>query len=47
MVGDTFGGAHLGEMKVTLFENVFSKLKIQYGELPLCFEVINIQIEHV
>jgi hypothetical protein len=36
-----------GVMKVTLFENVFSKLKIQYERLPVCFDVINIQIETV
>ena len=40
---------YFGIMKVTLFENVFSKVKIQYDRLPLpsCFELINIQIEHV
>ncbi len=32
----------LGIMKVTLFENVFSKYKIQYNKLPACFDVINI-----
>jgi hypothetical protein len=34
-----------GKMKVTLFENVFSKIKIQYQKLPVCFDVINVQIE--
>ncbi|HCN19802.1 MAG TPA: hypothetical protein DIS73_05900 [Planctomycetia bacterium] len=35
---------YLGKMKVTLFENVFSKVKIQYDRLPACFDVIRIQI---
>lgn len=38
---------YFGMMKVTLFENVFSKMKIQYDKLPVCFDVINIQIEEV
>jgi len=38
---------HFGVMRVTLFENVFSKMKIQYDRLPACFDVINIQIEAV
>lgn len=33
------------EMKVTLFDNLFSKVKIQYEKLPSCFDVINIEIE--
>ena len=35
-----------GKMKVTLFENVFSKVKIQYDKLPACFNVVNIRIEY-
>lgn len=38
---------YFGKMEVTLFENVFSKVKIQYDKLPGCFDVINIQIESV
>jgi hypothetical protein len=38
---------YYGQMKVTLFENAFSKVKIDYEKLPPCFEVINIQIEHI
>ncbi|HDL01812.1 MAG TPA: hypothetical protein ENH23_06225 [candidate division Zixibacteria bacterium] len=33
------------QMKVTLFDNVFSKVKIQYEKLPSCFDIININIE--
>jgi len=36
-----------GVMKVTLFENVFAKYKIEYSKLPPCFDVINIEIEKV
>jgi hypothetical protein len=36
---------YFGKMKVTLFENVFSKVKIQYDRLPVCFDVINVKIE--
>lgn len=36
---------YFSRMKVTLFENVFSKVKIQYDRLPVCFDVINVQIE--
>lgn len=36
---------YFGKMKVTLFENVFSKVKIQYDRLPACFDVINVKIE--
>jgi hypothetical protein len=36
-----------GVMKVTLFENIFTKYKIQYEKLPQCFDVINIQLEEV
>lgn len=38
---------YFGKMKVTLFENVFSKAKIPYQQLPQCFDVIHIQIESV
>jgi hypothetical protein len=38
---------YLGKMKVTLFENVFSKIKIHYDRLPVCFDVINFKIETV
>lgn len=38
---------YIGKMKVTLFENVFSKVKIPYQQLPKCFDVIYIQIEAV
>jgi hypothetical protein len=34
-----------GKMQVTLFENVFAKVKIQYDKLPKCFNVINVKIE--
>ena len=33
------------QMKVTLFDNLFSKIKIQYEKLPSCFDVITIEIE--
>lgn len=36
---------YFSRVKVTLFENVFSKVKIQYDRLPVCFDVINVQIE--
>lgn len=36
-----------GGMKVTLFENVFAKNKIEFSKLPSCFDVINIEIEKV
>lgn len=29
-----------GKMNVTLFENIFSKIKIQYDRLPACFDVV-------
>ncbi len=38
---------YFGRMKVTLFENVFSRLKLQCDRLPACFDVINVQIETV
>ncbi len=38
---------YFGKMKVTLFENAFSKLKIPYEKLPRCFELISVQIEYV
>lgn len=38
---------YFGKMKVTLFENVFSKVKIQYDRLPVCFDVIRVQIANV
>ncbi|MEW6715217.1 MAG: hypothetical protein AB1306_09030 [Nitrospirota bacterium] len=38
---------YLGQMKVTLFENIFSKVKIQYEKLPSCFDFINIKIDSV
>lgn len=34
-----------GKIKVTLFENVFTKVKIQYQQLPPCFDVKNIRID--
>ncbi len=33
-----------GKMTVTLFENVFSEVKIPYEALPACFEVIRVEI---
>ncbi len=38
---------YLGKMKVALFENVFSKVKINYDRLPVCFDVIFFQIETI
>jgi hypothetical protein len=38
---------YLAIMKVTLFENTFSKIKIQYDKLPTCFDVVKFQIETV
>jgi hypothetical protein len=34
-----------GKMSVTLFDNVFSKIKIPYEKLPPCFEVIRIELD--
>jgi hypothetical protein len=34
-----------GEMKVTLFENVFAKVALPYEQLPPCFDVKRGQIE--
>jgi hypothetical protein len=34
----------LGEMRVTLFENVFAKLPLPYDKLPPCFDVVRAEI---
>jgi len=33
-----------GKMIVTLFENVFSPVKVPYEKLPACFDVIRVNI---
>jgi len=33
-----------GKTTVTLYENVFAKVKIPYGELPACFDVSRIEV---
>ncbi len=33
-----------GEMKVALFENVFAAVKIPFGQVPACFDIIRVNI---
>jgi hypothetical protein len=35
-----------GKLKVTLFENVYAKVKIPFDVLPSCFEVKKVDITH-
>jgi hypothetical protein len=35
-----------GRLEITLFENVFAKVKLPYDALPTCFEVKRIEITH-
>ena len=35
-----------GKLKVTLFENVYAKVKIPFDVLPSCFEVKRVEITH-
>ncbi len=33
-----------GKATVTLYENIFAKIKIPYGQLPACFDVPRIEV---
>jgi hypothetical protein len=33
-----------GETTVTLYENVFAKVNVPYGQLPACFDVRRIDV---
>jgi hypothetical protein len=35
-----------GEITVTLFDNVFAKVKVPYEKLPLCFDVERIEVSN-
>ena len=34
-----------GKLRVTLFENMFSKVKVPYAQLPLCFDVRRAEVD--